>query len=156
MDEKSVRNDVEAPELGLLFESYEAVYEFYQRYAIKEGFGITKLRSEPRDFRLMKSFSLACCKSVVVLDHNHELNPSISRMFRSNRKLDTPTKKCLQLNDRAGIRLSKTFNSFLFENGGHENMTFGEKDCRNYMDKLRRQLFCERDAQALLSYFMRM
>ena len=42
-------------------------------------------------------------------------------------------KKRLELNDQAGIPLSKTFNSFVVEAGDCENLSFAEKECRNYI-----------------------
>ncbi|XP_062145444.1 protein FAR1-RELATED SEQUENCE 8-like [Alnus glutinosa] len=49
--------------------------------------------------------------SKVELTHNHSLSPGKARFFRSNRKINDAAKRRLELNDRAGIRLSKNFNS---------------------------------------------
>ena len=35
------------------------------------------------------------------------------------------------LNDKAGIRMNKNINSLVVEAGGHENLSFVEKDVRN-------------------------
>jgi hypothetical protein len=43
------------------------------------------------------------------------------------------------MNDIAGIRVNKNFNSLVIEmgGGGFENLPFGEKDCRNFINKAR-------------------
>ena len=58
-------------------------------------------------------------------------------------------KKKLELNDKAGIRMNKSFNSFVVVAGGHENLSFLEKDCRNHMEKVRRSHLREGDASAM-------
>jgi zinc finger SWIM domain-containing protein 3 len=39
---------------------------------------------------------------------------------------------------------------------GYENLQFGEKDVRNYINKVRNELLGEGSAEALRNYFMRM
>jgi hypothetical protein len=39
---------------------------------------------------------------------------------------------------------------------GHENLTFGEKECRNYLEKTRRLQLGSGDAEAVRNYFMKM
>jgi zinc finger SWIM domain-containing protein 3 len=39
---------------------------------------------------------------------------------------------------------------------GYENLQFGEKDARNYINKVRNELLGEGSAEALRNYFMRM
>jgi hypothetical protein len=68
--------------------------------------------------------------SKVILDHNHTLSPLKSRLFRCNKKMNFHVKRRLLLNDRAGIRVNKNFNSFVMGADGHDNLTFGEKDFR--------------------------
>ena len=41
------------------------------------------------------------------------------------------------MNDSAGINIAQNFNSIVVEAGGHENMSFLEKDRRNFVDKAR-------------------
>ncbi|XP_024630918.1 protein FAR1-RELATED SEQUENCE 5-like [Medicago truncatula] len=42
------------------------------------------------------------------------------------------------------------------EANGYENLTFGEKDCRNYIDKVRRLRLGTGGAEAMQNYFVRM
>jgi hypothetical protein len=91
--------------------------------------------------------------SMVILDHNHTLSPHKSRIFRCNKRLDFHTKRRLELNDRAGIRVNKNFNSLVVAADGHEQLTFGEKECRNYLEKSRRLKLGKGDAEAVHNYF---
>jgi hypothetical protein len=94
--------------------------------------------------------------SMVILDHNHTLSPHKSRLFRCNKRLDFHTKRRLELNDRAGIRVNKNFNSLVVAADGHDQLTFGEKECRNYLEKTRRLKLGKGDAEAVLDYFTKM
>ncbi|GFY92815.1 FAR1-related sequence 6 [Actinidia rufa] len=92
----------------------------------------------------------------VILEHNHVNSPGKSRFYKSYRVLDEHVKRKLELNDKAGIKLHKTYDSLQIEAGGHENLPFLRKDCRNHLDKMRRQLLVEGDAEAMHKYFMKM
>lgn len=52
--------------------------------------------------------------------------------------LDPATKRKLDLEDRAGICTNKIDNSLAVEAGGYENLTFGEREYRNYIASSRR------------------
>lgn len=60
------------------------------------------------------------------------------------------------MNDQAGIRLNKSFNAFVVEVGAHEELPFQEKDCRNYVNKVRNMRLGEGDAISILNYFLKM
>ncbi|XP_022847495.1 protein FAR1-RELATED SEQUENCE 5-like [Olea europaea var. sylvestris] len=94
--------------------------------------------------------------NILNLDHNHKTSPSKSRLYRCNRELSTHVKRRLEVNDMAGIPLHKSFNSTVIEVGGYENMTCVEKDCRNYVEQVRRLRLGEGDAVAIQSYFSKM
>ncbi|XP_057469684.1 protein FAR-RED IMPAIRED RESPONSE 1-like [Actinidia eriantha] len=94
--------------------------------------------------------------SQVLLEHNHEQSPSKSRFFKSNRALDENVRMKLLLNEQAGIRLNKTVASLHIEAGGPDKVPYFPRDCRNYLDKLRRLQLAEGDAEAMHRYFMRM
>ncbi|KEH22385.1 hypothetical protein MTR_7g446060 [Medicago truncatula] len=74
----------------------------------------------------------------VTLEHNHELSPTESRYFRCNKNLDPHTKRRLDINDQADINVSRNFRSMVVEANEYDNLTFEEKDRRNYIDKVRR------------------
>ncbi|XP_031250325.1 protein FAR-RED IMPAIRED RESPONSE 1-like [Pistacia vera] len=93
----------------------------------------------------------------VGLNHNHELSsPTKTRYFRSNRGIQPYVKRRLKVNDRVGIRPNKNFNSMLVEAGGPENLTFLQKDYRNYIEKVRRLRLGAGDAYAIQKYFLKM
>ncbi|XP_074377616.1 protein FAR-RED IMPAIRED RESPONSE 1-like [Apium graveolens] len=60
------------------------------------------------------------------------------------------------MNDIAGIRPNKSYHSIVVEAGGPKNMSFLEKDCRNFLDKVRRLRLGEGDANAINNYFLKM
>ncbi|XP_022891882.1 uncharacterized protein LOC111406735 [Olea europaea var. sylvestris] len=92
----------------------------------------------------------------VHLDHNHKTSPSKSRLYRCNRELSAHVKRRLEVNDMTGIPLHKSFNSIVVEVGGYENLSCIEKDCRNYVEKVRRLRLGQGDGSALQSYFSKM
>ncbi|KAL6579632.1 hypothetical protein OROMI_007656 [Orobanche minor] len=61
----------------------------------------------------------------VELDQNHDLSPTKSRFHKCNRALTTAAKRRIEVDDRAGIRMNKTFNAISVESGGY--------DCWNLM-----------------------
>ncbi|XP_042426267.1 protein FAR1-RELATED SEQUENCE 5-like [Zingiber officinale] len=97
-----------------------------------------------------------CVITSIQLEHNHALSPRKSRHFRCNKVLDSQTKRKLELNDQAGITLSKSFHSFVVEAGGYENLPFDDRKCRNYVAEARRLRLGNGDAEALNNYFCRM
>ena len=90
------------------------------------------------------------------LEHNHDLIPDKACYFRSSKFLDPRLKRRLELNDQVGINVSRNFRSMVVEANGYENMTFGEKGCRNYIDKVRRLRLGAGDAEAIQNYFVKM
>ncbi|XP_031258532.1 protein FAR1-RELATED SEQUENCE 5-like [Pistacia vera] len=93
----------------------------------------------------------------IIYEHNHELSSSSkSRFFKSNRIIQPYVKRKLEVNDRVGIRPNKNFNSLLVEDGGAENLTFLQKDCRNYIEKVRRTRLGAGDATTIQKYFLNM
>ncbi|KAH7690216.1 FHY3/FAR1 family protein [Dioscorea alata] len=93
--------------------------------------------------------------SSVILEHNHALSPRKSRFQKCNKRIDANVRRRLEVNDQAGITLSKNFHSLAIE-GGYENLTYIEKDCRNYIAKVRQFRLGVGDAEALANYFLRM
>ncbi|XP_059670869.1 protein FAR1-RELATED SEQUENCE 5-like [Cornus florida] len=89
----------------------------------------------------------------VYLDHNHALSLTKARHFRCNKALDSDVKRRLELNDLAGIKLNKKFHALVVEAGNYENLSFSERDCRNYIAKARQLRLGIGDAEALRKYF---
>ncbi|BAF28820.2 Os11g0681400 [Oryza sativa Japonica Group] len=96
------------------------------------------------------------CISTLTLDHNHVVSPSKARHLRCHKKLDLQAKRRLELNDQARIRINKNFSSLVMQAGGYENLQFGEKECRNYLQDVRKLKLGAGDAHAVYQYFLRM
>ncbi|XP_035547264.1 protein FAR1-RELATED SEQUENCE 5-like [Juglans regia] len=88
--------------------------------------------------------------------HNHGLSPQKSRFFRCNREVSLSVKRMLDTKDQAGIRMNKSFAALVQEAGGFENLSFNEKNCRNYIDKACHIRLGKGGAGALHEYFARM
>ncbi|XP_068471877.1 uncharacterized protein [Phaseolus vulgaris] len=59
-------------------------------------------------------------------EHSHDISSTKSRLFHSNRKISLQTKRVLDINDDVGVRINKTFRSFVFTAGGCDNLDFVE------------------------------
>ncbi|XP_022889209.1 protein FAR-RED IMPAIRED RESPONSE 1-like [Olea europaea var. sylvestris] len=94
--------------------------------------------------------------NIVHLEHNHKTSPSKSRLYSCNRELNSNVKRKLEVNDMAEIPLHKSFNSVVVEAGENENMSYVEKDCRNYIEQVRQLRLGEEDAAMIQSYFSKM
>jgi len=46
--------------------------------------------------------------------------------------------------------------AIVVEANGYDKLTFGEKDCRNYIDKVRRHRLDTIDVEAIQNYFVKM
>jgi zinc finger SWIM domain-containing protein 3 len=89
-------------------------------------------------------------------NHNHDLSSSKSRHFAAFRHISTDTRRRLLINDNAGVRVNSSIKSAIVEAGGYENVTYNQKDVRNFLDKERCLKCREGDGQALHDYFVRM
>ncbi|KAK1265292.1 hypothetical protein QJS04_geneDACA014993 [Acorus gramineus] len=63
------------------------------------------------------------------------------------RKIDPMSKRVLDINDQAGIRASKSFNSLVIKAGGYDCISYEEKDARNYLSRSRLARLGGGDAQ---------
>ena len=70
--------------------------------------------------------------------------------------MDSYVKRRLELNDKAGIRISKNYKSIVIEAVWFEKLPFGEKDYKNHVDKARQLRLGVGSARALRDYFVRM
>ncbi|XP_042942808.1 putative protein FAR1-RELATED SEQUENCE 10 [Carya illinoinensis] len=96
------------------------------------------------------------CITTVYNVQNHGLSPQKARFFRFNHAIDDFVKRQLDINDKAGIGMAKSFNALVVEVGGFEKLSFIEKDARNYIDKARHLRLGKGGADALRGYFERM
>ncbi|XP_059455779.1 protein FAR1-RELATED SEQUENCE 5-like [Corylus avellana] len=94
--------------------------------------------------------------SSIVLEHTHVVSPSKAKYFRCHKKLNARVKRKPEQLNEAGVRMSKNYKAPAIEVVGYENLPFGEKDCRNYINKVMNELLGEGDAEALRNYLMKM
>ncbi|KAK9665511.1 hypothetical protein RND81_14G116700 [Saponaria officinalis] len=87
------------------------------------------------------------------LEHNHELDPSSSRHAVNYRHIGEYFKRRMMLNDRAGIPITRNFNTIVMECGGYENIPFNDRDMKNAINRERRKGRIGGDAQELINYF---
>ncbi|CAK8571773.1 unnamed protein product [Lathyrus sativus] len=73
-------------------------------------------------------------------NHSHETSTTKARLFKANKKMNLHVRRTIQINDDAGVRINKTFQSLVKDAGGHENIPFCEKDVRNYINKEHRAI----------------
>ncbi|KAF5465464.1 hypothetical protein F2P56_015474 [Juglans regia] len=166
---------IESPKLGMTFSSFEEVWSYYMKYGKQKGFRVCKRNSRPDDDGNVRWLCLVCARegtskskaanilkprgtekvgcmarinaslnneggytlTKVKLDHTHVCSPGKTRHFRCFNKIDTRVAKRLEINDEAG----------------YENVPFGEKKCRNYIDKARQLRLGVGGAEALCNYF---
>ena len=56
--------------------------------------------------------------SKVNLEHNHLFSPSKGRFYRCHRVVNRRVKRQLEIHQRAGVRMNKSFNTLVVQNGG--------------------------------------
>ena len=86
----------------------------------------------------------------------HELIPSDSRHYAKNKRILTPVKRKLKINDEVRIGVARNFLSIVIEAEGYETLTFDELDARNHIQSMRRLRLGVGDAESVALYFHRM
>ncbi|KAL2894626.1 Protein FAR1-RELATED SEQUENCE 5 [Bienertia sinuspersici] len=87
------------------------------------------------------------------LEHNHCLSPKDSRFMVNYCSIDDPIAGKITNNDQAGISIAKSYNSLLVESGGHENITYNQRDVRNVLHLNRHKSRLKGDVVDLEKYF---
>ncbi|RYR25872.1 hypothetical protein Ahy_B02g059903 [Arachis hypogaea] len=90
--------------------------------------------------------------SKVVLDHSHPCCPSKAEMLKQHRELSMSIRRTIENNEEAGIRPSKTYQSFVAAAGGHRELNFIKKDVRNYITREVRNVSEQEDAKEFGKY----
>ncbi|XP_074265524.1 protein FAR1-RELATED SEQUENCE 5-like [Silene latifolia] len=144
------------PTIGAEFESGEQFAAFCYTYAYKTGFEL-----HVRSSQLLAPFKeqelnhdtgkFVTCTSKLV--HNHDLNPEVSRHVVNYRHISEYFKTRLMLNDRAGILITRNFNTLVREVGEIHNLHFNGQDARNFNNNERRKSRFRGDTKEVLNYF---
>ncbi|XP_019248864.1 PREDICTED: protein FAR1-RELATED SEQUENCE 5-like [Nicotiana attenuata] len=91
--------------------------------------------------------------SKLVKKHNHQLEPTLSRLMAGHMSLSKSLKRAFVAEDIAGLRPSKNIRVAKVLAGGPENLGCTPKDCRNYILKSRKLQLQEGDRQLFLKFF---
>lgn len=59
-------------------------------------------------------------------------------------------------NDTIGVPVAKNYNYIVVKYGGHTNVSFDDKDCRNLTSKIRQLDLQEGDFEAMMRHFCEM
>ncbi|RYR02570.1 hypothetical protein Ahy_B06g081358 isoform B [Arachis hypogaea] len=94
--------------------------------------------------------------SKVVLNHSHPCCPDRAEMLKQHRELSMFVCRTIETNEEAKIRPSKTYQSFIAVAGSHWELSFIEKDVRNYITREVRNVSEQDDAKEFRKYLLRM
>ncbi|XP_057719982.1 protein FAR1-RELATED SEQUENCE 4-like [Arachis stenosperma] len=77
-------------------------------------------------------------------------------MLKQHKELSMFVRRTIETHEEAGIRPSKTYQSFVAAAGSHRELGFIEKDVRNYITRKVRNISKEDDAKEFGKYLVRM
>lgn len=100
------------------------------------------------------SMSLVMWYTISVIDeHSHVLSPTKSQLFRGNKNIKMHAQRKFQINDEVDVRLNKNFRFLACNAIDYDNLSFVERDVRNFVTRQRCSLGKEGDKKATLTYF---
>ncbi|RYR28213.1 hypothetical protein Ahy_B01g052331 [Arachis hypogaea] len=93
--------------------------------------------SENKSLNLIKlsSKNLFAYIGGLILHHSHPCCPNQAETLKQHRQLSMFVRRTIENSDEAGIRLSKTYQSFVAAAGDHRELSFIEKDMKNYITR---------------------
>ncbi|RYR28011.1 hypothetical protein Ahy_B01g052106 [Arachis hypogaea] len=94
--------------------------------------------------------------SKVILNHSHPCCADQAEMLKQYREFSMFVHRTIETHEEAGIRPSKTYQSFVAAAGSHRELGLIEKDVRNYITREVRNIFEEDDAKEFGKYLVRM
>ncbi|XP_040987706.1 putative protein FAR1-RELATED SEQUENCE 10 [Juglans microcarpa x Juglans regia] len=176
-------DEILEPTVGCFFKTEQELINYYKQYGRHIGFGIMTQRSRKEVNGTVKYVILRCARGgkarnqitnlskprpITKTDCKAKINAHLigdvldittvqnARFFRCNLAIDDSVKRQLDINNKADIGMSKSFNALVVEAGGFEKLPFIERDARNYIDKARHIRLIKGGADALHGYFERM
>ncbi|XP_073137991.1 protein FAR1-RELATED SEQUENCE 5-like [Henckelia pumila] len=129
------------PKVGMKFENENEVFDFYKRYAYHVGFSVRKRTSRKNKEGVVPYIAFTCGRE-------SRINSNTSTTMKPQPTGQTGCKARLTACSDVAGEWKIT--------GGYEKMTFIEKDCRNYIDKVRKLRLGEGDAAVIQAYFSKM
>ncbi|KAF2316219.1 hypothetical protein GH714_041560 [Hevea brasiliensis] len=85
----------------------------------------------------------------IISEHNHDMDPSMSRFMDGHGKITPNMKRVLEANDICGIRPCKSIRMPEVKVSGLENLSCMPKDCRNFIQSKRGLRLEEGDVEAI-------
>ncbi|QHN94135.1 Protein FAR-RED ELONGATED HYPOCOTYL [Arachis hypogaea] len=79
-----------------------------------------------------------------------------AEMLKQHRELSMSVRRTIENNEEAGIRPSKTYQSFVAAAGGHRELNFIKKDVSNYISREVENVLEQEDANEFGKYLLRM
>ncbi|XP_057733827.1 protein FAR1-RELATED SEQUENCE 5-like [Arachis stenosperma] len=116
---------------------------------------ITATRCKARMYVMLDREKECWVVSRVELRHSHPCSADKAVHYHEYRELTMHAKCVITDNDETGIRPNKTYLALANEVGGSSNLSFSEKDVRNYITS---NLRCSDNADfnGMMNYFLRM
>ncbi|XP_028087490.1 protein FAR1-RELATED SEQUENCE 8-like [Camellia sinensis] len=151
--------DVEEPKKGMCFSSKQEVYSFYAKYAKHLGFAVSYRTQNIGQDGEVKYFGVECTRARKRTKRSEvqPLEPSLSSFIECKAKrILSPVKRRLEINDEARIGAARNFHSIVVEAWGYEALTFDEQDARNHIQSMRRMRLGVGDTKSVALYFHRM
>ncbi|KAH9697326.1 protein FAR1-RELATED SEQUENCE [Citrus sinensis] len=140
--EKIEEND--EPIIGMSFDSDTDLFIYFKEYGKRKGFLVLRRTSRKDSNGILRNVTFACRR-------NGETRSKSVNILKPQ-----PNAKQVAMQDwELGIKLCKNYQSLVIEAGGHENVSFIERDCRNHVQKERRLRLGDGDDTALQNYFMK-
>ncbi|RYR54152.1 hypothetical protein Ahy_A06g029404 [Arachis hypogaea] len=165
------------PKVGMTFKTLEEAGKFNKNYSKLAGFS-TKIRNTTRKRDVIKnqlitnpSAGISCPARIyvhilkdvelwtiskVVQNHSHPCCPDRTEMLKQHRELSMFVRRAVETNEEARIRSSKTYQSFVVAAGSHQELSFIEKDVKNYIIREVRNVSKQDDAKKFGKYLLRM
>ncbi|KAG5007345.1 hypothetical protein JHK82_025263 [Glycine max] len=100
-----------------------------------------------------------CLGDLLVMGSNpetaslHMQGPTKSQLFRGNKNIKMHAQRKFQINDEVDVRLNKNFRFLACNAIDYDNLSFVERDVRNFVTRQRCSLGKEGDKKATLTYF---
>ncbi|KAL2934321.1 Protein FAR1-RELATED SEQUENCE 3, partial [Bienertia sinuspersici] len=76
------------------------------------------------------------------LEHNHYLSPKDRRWMVNYHSINDLTAGKITNKDKDGISIVKSYDSLLVESGGHDNITYNQRDVSNFYSVIERDNDC--------------
>lgn len=174
MDDKVVSMDGRAPQVGMVFRSYEEAVSFYKLYALRVGFGVAVKKSSFTPYGLCRRLVLVCtkggkgrenvcyqsrptaktdCLAMIVLKlWGDGLLHLMEAHIEHNHPTSPSAARFLKCYKKMSGRMTK---DMVVRAGGHESISLDGKESMSFMDGGRLKLG-QGDNEAIHQFFARM